>query len=283
MPAIALLGFYHWLAYFYGLRQGRTLKPHHVRDGAAFAELSVQLQRRGLQYGRLVPNGPPTPAEFAAIKAQVERASAQGRHNVEDIVEFFPIDDSFLKAGDLVVVPTRPPLNDLVHCDKVRSQPGFTTLEQIIFRELRPYLKVCSRAHVRLSQQVAEWLPEEYANRADITFRQVKHPWYMELARLDGSGRASVPVRARQTAAYVLYLRSVERLRGADLLIAFGMGGTQTLVLCHRLRNDLAALLDRPGFKLIEMTAEDDETLWGGLEKAQHWKMDVVVDMESLA
>jgi hypothetical protein len=279
----ALLSFYHWLAYFYGLREGRTLKPHHVRDGAAFAELGVPLSRRGLEYGRLIPNGPPTPEEFRERRAELEGASSNGRRNVEDVVTYMKIDDSFLKPRDVLVVPTRPPLNDLDHEDKVRSQPGFTTLEQKIFRACRPYLDVCSRSHVRLTPAVAERLPGVLADRANITFRQVKEPWYRDMARLGGRSRPpSSSDPACRTAAYLLYLAEVESLHGADLLVAFGMSGTQTLVTSHLLRTDLAPLLDRPGFTMFEMTATNGPTATGGLEFADRWQMEVVLQMECL-
>ena len=272
---------YHWFSYFYGLREGRSLKPHHVRDGAAFPEMCVPLQRRGLEYGRLVPNGPPTPDEFNERLAELEAAAGGGRHNIEDVVTYSEFDDSFLKPGDTLVVPTRPPMNDLDHYDKVRSQPGFTTLEQKIFRILRPYLDVCSRSHVRLVDVIAEQLPAAYANRADVTFRQVLAPWYKELAHL-GGGKKSVRREARTTSAYVFYLAELPTLHGADLLVAFGMGGTQTLILCNRLRNDLAWVLDKPGFTMFEMTARDDEAAYGGLEFADLWSFDVVLQTECL-
>jgi hypothetical protein len=268
---------YHWLAYYYGLRSGRRLKPHHVRDGAAFAELSVPLARLGLSYGRLVPNGPPTPEEYSAHQAALDADSDGGHRLIEDVARYTQIDESFLKPGDMLVVPTRPPMNDIFHGDKVRSQPGFTSIEQKIFRACRPYLQVCSRAHIRLSLLAADRLPDAFANRADVTFCQSKEPWYRKLARLDGGGRrAKLP---GQTAGYVLYLSALESLRGAGLLVVFGMGGTQTLVLCHRLRSDLAWLLDEPGFTMIEMTASENEPACNGLEFAHQWKLETVFHM----
>ena len=60
--------------------------------------------------------------------------SESALRRIEDIATYKPVDESFLKPGDLLVVPTRPPLNDLDHGDKVHSQPGFTSIEQKIFR-----------------------------------------------------------------------------------------------------------------------------------------------------
>ena len=274
---------YHWLAYSYGVREGRNWKESQVRDGAAFAELGAWLSRRGFEYGRLIPNRLPRPEEFREKRAELEGASHHGRRHVEDVVTYREIQDSFLEPGDLVIVPTRPPLNDLDHQDKVRSQPGFTTLEQKIFRECRQYLDVCSRSHVRFTPAVAERLPGNFADRADVTVRQVKGPWYRVLKRLDGRGRPSrFSDRPRRTAAYLLYLPEVKTLHRAGLLVAFGMGGDQTLVFAHRLRTDLEPLLDRPGFTMVEMTAPDDATACGGLAFAHDWKMEIVLQMECL-
>jgi len=269
---------YDWFAYFNGLREGRNLKPHHVRDGAAFAELCVTLQRRGFEYGRMVPNGPPTDAEFRARLAEVRAARSDGRrHKIEDVVTYRELDDTFLEPGRKLVVPTRPPMDDLDHGDKVHSQPGFTTLEKKIFIILRAYLEICSRAHVRLASAIANQLDADYADRADITFGQVKAPWYKHLTRVDGRRRL-VPSKVHKTSAYVFNLEALESLHGADLLVAFGLGGTQTLVLAHRLRNDLAWALDHPGFTMFEMTAPDEATASGGLEFADQWKFDTVLE-----
>lgn len=275
---------YDWFAYFFGLRDHRHLKPHHMRDGPAFVEISALFQRRGYQYGQIVPNGPPEHEEFNEKVREVERISAGGPCNIEDIESLWHPDPGVVsfEPGNVIIVPTRPPLNDLVHGDKVRSQPGFTWLERQIFCLCRDYFPVCSRSHVRLSPAVAAHLGEAYGNRADIIYKGTGEPWYQKLTRLDGSpGKNRVPRRPRRTAAYVLFLSEVESLGGADLVLAFGMGGTQTLLICHRLRNDLAWVLDRPGLKMIEMTADDAETS-GGLEHAHRWKMELVLDMSPL-
>lgn len=275
---------YHWLAYYCGLREGRSLKPHHVRDGAAFAELSVPMQRRGYTYGSLISNGPLTADAYTLRTEEFEAAGAAGHFPpIEGAVTYTPIDTSFLRFGDKIVVPTRPPLSDLDHHDKVRSQPGFTTIEQLLFRLLRRYLSVCSRSHVCLSPAIAALLSAEHANRADVTFRQVKAPSYKKLKRLGLSGRAtSVRREAHKTAAYVLHLTEVERLNGADLFVAFGMGGTHTLILAHRLRNDLDWVFDTPGFTMFEMTAKDEAAAAGGLESADRWSFDVLVHADPI-
>ena len=231
----------------------------------------------------MIPNGPPTAEEFLERRAELDAASEGGRRNIEDVATYSELDVSFLKPGDVLVVPTRPPFNDLDHGDKVRSQPGFTTLEQGVFRVCRPYIEVCSRSHMLLTEAVAQRLPKDFANRANVTFRQTKEPWYIQLACRDGGSRPTrVHPSARKTAAYVLYLSEVGCLHGADLLVFFGMGGTQTLVISRRLRTDLSELLERPGFTVIEMTAPGDAEPCGGLDYAHKWNMEVILQMECL-
>ena len=48
------LKFYHVLAFFYGLRAGRTLKLHHTRDWSAMHELGDRLVTSGYRYGRQI-------------------------------------------------------------------------------------------------------------------------------------------------------------------------------------------------------------------------------------
>ena len=78
-------------------------------------------------------------------------------------------------------------------------------------------------------------------------------------------------------------IRGVESLRGADLLVAFGVGGTETLSICHRLCTDLAWVLDQPGFTMVEMTVSGDEPARGGLGFADELKMEIALHMDPLA
>ena len=81
---------------------------------------------------------------------------------------------------------------------KVQVQPGFTELEQKIFRVVRRYVTFCARSRVRIAEGLAACLPPELANRADITFRAYAEPWYDSLHRIDSNGKGNRPPRDRR-------------------------------------------------------------------------------------
>jgi hypothetical protein len=250
---------YHWFAFYQGWLEGRNLKDHHLRDGAAFRELSVPLDDRGGRYVRLLRNGPATPQKLKHWARIIRKLVDDNRRPlVEDIVEYDPGDVDFLGPGQLLVAPTRIPMNDFQQEDKVQVQPGFTALEQTIIRACRPYLPVCARSRVRMAEALAARLAPDYADRADIGFRMVKEPWYSLLCTASPEAKRRRPKGRRcRTAAYLLQLPEVPGLNGADLLVMWGQGGTQTLAFAQLLRTDLSYLLDQYGFSMVELVGPE--------------------------
>ena len=285
---------YSWFAFYQGWLENRNLKGHHLRDGPAFRELCVELDDRGGRFEKTFRNGPATPAKrrhYEQIIKELVRANQQPL--IEDVAEYQTVDESFLQKGKLMVISTRLPMNDIQQENKVRVQPGFTSLEQKVIRACRPYLDVCARSRVRLSDALAAKLPNEFADRADIRFRAYDEPWYTELHTLNPSDRLRRPKPSgRRTATYVLQLPSVLELNGADLLVIWGQGGTQTLALAQRLRTDLSALLDCYGLSMIEMVVPERAPGLEGedlemepirlLDAAHEWEAHVLLQGELL-
>jgi len=171
--------------------------------------------------------------------------------------------------------------------DKVQVQPGFTSLEQKIIRLCRRYFRVVARSRVRLGDEVAAHLPKKYANRADIRFKATSEPWYTALTTANATTsvkRSRVP--ERRTAGYLLRLPAVPELNGADLLVMFGLGGTQTLAFAKRLRSDLSGLLDHDGLSMVEMIVPEpaessDENVPESFRlfaSARQWEMRVLLE-----
>jgi hypothetical protein len=252
---------YHWLAFYQRWLEGRNLKPHHLRDGPAFRELCVALDDRGGRFGKIIHNGPATPGETKKYREEIQRLVEMNQDPlIEDVVKYRVIDQSFLKPGQVLVVSTRVPMNDFQQEDKVQVQPGFTSIEQKVIRACRAYLEVCSRKRVRLSTAVAGELPAKYANRADVIFRVNHEPWYTTLTPIHSGARVRrTPNTKKRTAAYLLQLPAVPELNGADLLVMWGQGGTQTLAFAQRLRTDLSGLLDHYGLSMVEMAAPAEQ------------------------
>lgn len=250
---------FHWFAFFQGWEEDRKLKAHHLRDGVAFSVLSATLMKRGGRYGGLFRNGPATREKVKHYQDLMQEfVAAFQLRLVEDVVEYRPVDESFLQEGRVLVVPTRLPMNDFSQKDKVQVQPGFTSLEEKIIRVCRPYLPVCSRSRVRIADGLAACLTAESADRVDILFHAYAEPWYKKLRTVDPTVKEREPQADRcRTMAYLLQLPRVPELNGADLLLVWGQGGTQTLALVELLNTDLAHLLDRYGFSMVELTAPE--------------------------
>ena len=146
---------------------------------------------------------------------------------------------------------------------------------------------VCARSRVRLADAVARELPPKYANRADVYFKAYAEPWYTLLNATNASARAR---RARssghRTAAYLLQLPEVPELNGADLLVMWGQGGTQTLAFAQLLRSDLSHLLDHYGLSMVEMVAPEQRDIpWEDAtesfllhDAAENWETNVLLD-----
>src|SRR5438270_9800584 len=98
------------LAYHTSLGKRSRFRIHQLRDGDAFAELSATLYPRGYQYGGLLLNLPS-----------------------EKPPEPIPVDVSFLTSSDLVVLTTRPPIDDEEEGDKHYVRRSYTKFEQDIF------------------------------------------------------------------------------------------------------------------------------------------------------
>src|SRR5262245_41119798 len=122
-------------------KKDRAQDPHETRDGVAFACLACTLSELGWHYGGILFNYPADPPP-----------------------QPFPVDTSFLGPRDLLVLATRPPMDDSGRRVVPRS---YTALEQRIFDCCRPFLELCCRSQIRLAPEMARLLPAGFENRAD--------------------------------------------------------------------------------------------------------------------
>src|SRR5712664_2378382 len=112
---------YHRFAYPMPARTGEVARPSKTRDGAAFSEITAPLGKLGYEFGNILFNSP----------------SASNRDN-----DFGHEHFNFIKPNDLIVLTTRPPLDDQRHGDKKHLLESCTHLEEQVFAESRKYLAV---------------------------------------------------------------------------------------------------------------------------------------------
>jgi hypothetical protein len=129
-------------------RGDRDLRVPQIRDGHAFVERASALFGLGYDHDGLLLNFP-----------------------ADNVATSLRIDSSFLTSFDLLMVTTRPPLDDESQGAKKRILRSHNSLENQVVAVLWTYFDVCSRDHINLSRNLAETLPTEHVNRTHITFR----------------------------------------------------------------------------------------------------------------
>lgn len=235
----------HFFFFYNGRLAKLVLKGHHVRDALAALQLLPALLAQGYELGRIYLNFP-----------DVDRND----HRI------LTTDRSFLRPGDLLLVVTRPPLDDETgeqdiqnsRENRIRIERGFTDLEVVVFEHARQYFDVLRRRHIRLQPSIVEKLPADYATRADVSVRVFKQcAWLVEGKHLNGTGKVRFTVEPR-TPVFLMRWNRVAKLGGADLVIVFGQAGNETLAWARRLGTDLQHLLDQPGFTFAEIVARRD-------------------------
>jgi hypothetical protein len=263
---------FHWLSL---VEHHRADRPHEfpgLRDPAAFFEVMAALVARGYRAGRAIYTYPLRLRELQALQQQ----HRLGR------LQLPPLDLGFLGPGHLIVVPTRIPLSDFVFDLKRMLRPPLNLLNARIMALGWLYFEYLARSSSRLTAPVASLLRPGYENRAMIQFQQNKGALAVKCWRLDGGGGQKFGAKQARTMGWVLYLKDVPSLLGADLLVFWGMGGVETLALAHHLRTGLGHLLDAPGFTMIEFERAVRPDHPGDVGFASDWRPEIILRCEPL-
>jgi hypothetical protein len=231
---------------------------HEIRDGDAFVELSEALSQK-YEYHGLILNYPDPDAEV--------RKS-----------EFAPT--------DLLVLTTRPPLDDDSEVDRKAINRSFTELEiNILDETLRNYFDCCSRAQVIINENFADFMT--LPDRSEVEFHvfqdtehgghKSRYKRYRDVHACKGTEahRWHDPKEQNLTAAYMILTRIKD---GPMLLNAFGMGGQTTLIWCYLLRTKFAHLLKSPRFVIAEIETDPRPLRPATLSFALKWKVTLLLN-----
>jgi hypothetical protein len=231
-------------------RDGRQQYPFQMRDGDAGLFLITALQELGYKYAGPIFNFPlPGP-------------------------ELIEVDNSDWGRGDVIVVSTRPPMNDWEVPERRSSRPSNTTMEAKLFQALKKYIKWCTRAEIVLSAEAAATSPE-VAKRASIEFRQHLGSTYKSYGSPETREFKKFQLRDALTAVFLVYVEEAWP-GGPGVLAAFGMGGTETLVWCHRLATEYPHLLCTTPFVMAEMRIGDLPERPQTMEFANSWEITIL-------
>lgn len=227
-------GRFFWFSYHAAPRDTRHLSKlddpalspycfdlHQLRDGAAFAELSRVVSQK-YQYACPLLNLPGSLLKKAPKNVKLEVAKKEVY--------------SFLRPSDLLVLCTRPPLDDdrmreEARVKKVIEQSG-TWLEGQVFRTLKEsFFDHCDRSQVMVKESLGVKIRE-------FDFGQRIGAWNLDIP---------ITESVRETIGFLI----ATPLSGPDwsdapyLITAFSMGGLETLVWCRILATRLRELLEQ--------------------------------------
>jgi len=216
---------YHRFAYSMPVRTGEVAKPSKIRDGAAFSELSAPLTKLGYEYGNVLFNSPFDPKKDKKL----------GHEHFK-----------FITPNDLVVLTTRPPLDDKNHGDKKYLAQSHTHLEDQVFIEFRKYFEVCARSHVKLTSAVGT-----NVDKAHLEFYQHHSARLKSFMRLGEFRGKKTPEDSEIAIGYFLRTSSIP-VYGCGLVACFGMGGWETLIWNRIVRTRYPEWLNAPLFVMAQ-------------------------------
>ena len=217
---------FHRFAYSMSVRSGESPNLAKIRDGAAFSEVTAPLAKLGYEYGQMIYNPPFQSGMRGGLGAENYR---------------------FIKPTHVIVLTTRPPLDDVTHGDKKLVQPSRSHLEKQVFAECRKYFAVSSRSHVQLT-------PAAGANfeKAELVFHQHKSARLKYYKRLDEFRGRCVSKKANVSLGFFLCTKAIPEY-GCGLLTSFGMGSRETLIWNRIVRTRFPEWVNRPAFIVAEM------------------------------
>jgi hypothetical protein len=188
---------------------------HKTRDGLALAELGPLLYRGGYTYGGTILNVPEKVQQQLATEGRLYANKVQ------------------IGSADLVLLATRPALDDEDDDERPLLRSN-CTVEMAVFAALRRFFATCDRAEVILSAEIV--LEKRNEHLRAIHFRQNQGG---RIRFFDTPTGELEPTDPQLTVGYLVGVPNVMEV-GARLVAIFGMGGTETLWLCHLLRTRLS-------------------------------------------
>lgn len=243
----------------------RAPKLFARRDCTASSELLFPLYQLGFAQGEPIFQHP------AAIPPQ----------EPVPFEKLYKVDLSLLRAGDLILQTTRPPMNDIDEGPRRQIERAYTDLEYFQFEAWKPFVSYSSRTHVCVGPEVRDLVRQGSLDRREMSFRQ--KGWgapYHRLNALDGKGWHKYG-GAPRTALFLLRLDEAWPA-GPGYLCAWGLDGCTTLCWCYRLARDpeLRRLLEKPGFVMAELELGELPERATDLRFCMDWKIEILVQHE---
>lgn len=227
---------FYRVAYSTPVRKGRKLQPSQTRDGESSMYIADIVREFGYSYGGPLFQFPAVDAQGNPVKPKRPRTET-------------PV----LSPDDLLLLNTRPPMDDMVTRDRRLIPCSHTEVETRLFADegpLRRWFPRCARSEVVLSNEAARISPE-IRQRQSMWFRQHGGATYQSFGALGGDWFYPEKSDLR-TAAFLVFAEEAWP-GGPKLLATFGMGGTAGLIWASLLATRFTDLVLTREFAMVEL------------------------------
>ena len=252
--------FVHCILFYVPGDRSRRPKSHHGRDGIAQMQLLPALIAEGFQLGETFLNYPPFPFPGEDLSPS----------------QYTEFDLECARPGDLLLLTTRPPLDDVAHGNRKRVYPGYTNLELALEPLWRKYFRTCARSHVELSEEARKGLRQGFENYAEM---EVRVNGGSELLWVNG--RKGDGFRRPTRGGSVAFMLRVDEAwaGGPGFLAVFAMEGDATLAWANILRREYRDLIHEPGFFMFALEPPAERDHRGPLSSiANEWKAELALE-----
>ena len=212
-------------------------KLFHVRDCAAFNELSATLWPFGYRYGTTIHFYP------------------NDKRPLSDLPE--------LRGNDLLVLTTRPPLTDreAVHKPRRIILSSQNDLEKLIFKQLFHHISYCTRRHIHLAPGARDRLTADPKKWESLEFYEnsgATHPLGMSIIKKHLGLPKKQQAGGNSTVAFLFRADTLPGVEGTPglpcaLLASFGMDGYSTLIWNTIVRYKYPHFVTNAGFVMAEL------------------------------
>lgn len=224
-------------------REDRIPLMHQVRDGDAFAELAVLYTKKNLNFSGVFFN-------------------YQSREGLK--VE--------LSENDLVVVTTRPPLNN----DGKKNIPLTNGhIESLLLKRIGSYIRFCSRKKIWLSDLAIGKMGNHFQDKGILEFSCKEEGLYTIID--DETKKKTIS----KTMFYYFHLPPDGDIP-FQICFSFGVSGILTLCWNHILRTRFSEILSigKPCFIMAEATIDSLPQMPLTLDFCKNIKIDIVANAE---
>jgi len=239
-------------AYLNRGRDGREILPYQARDGDATLAVHEALLARGYTYAGPLYNYP----------------GRGGRSTTERQIQ-----TSFLNSNDLLVLTTRPPLDDDKEPGRSNIACSYTDLESRVFASIRRHLSYCSRRRVAVSLSHVLASPH-IARLGNIQFRLNGGAGIDAIQGYDDDRWRRQSKDLPDRVAYLVF-ETQAWPGGPGLLASFGISGTDTLAWNFILAKQYAHLIGAVPFAMVEIKSPRSPKQPQTLEFLRDWKVKV--------